>query len=133
MFNLNIPPSSLLGVEGSGGLCSKPNTPEILNSLIAMTNPLDNYNFNTNNSSMDSSSVRAFNNNCNTQVSSLSPISKFCRYIIKYFSFRIFHQSMSHDSSSSSGSPLDSPATVNRTPSVQQVSLTHIVIEECSR
>ncbi|KAI9590732.1 activating transcription factor 3 isoform X1 [Glossina fuscipes] len=95
MFNLNIPPSSLLGVEGSGGLCSKPNTPEILNSLIAMTNPLDNYNFNTNNSSMDSSSVRAFNNNCNTQ-------------------------SMSHDSSSSSGSPLDSPATVNRTPSVQQ-------------
>lgn len=50
MFNLNIPPSSLLGVEGSGGLCSKPNTPEILNSLIAMTNPLDNYNFSGNNS-----------------------------------------------------------------------------------
>lgn len=68
MFNLNIPPSSLLGVEGSGGLCSKPNTPEILNSLIAMTNPLDNYNFNANNNNNSSAStpssvtVRNFNN-----------------------------------------------------------------------
>lgn len=75
MFNLNIPPSSLLGVEGSGGLCSKPNTPEILNSLIAMTNPLDNFNFttsnnNNNNNSLASTpvSVTVRNFNANTQV-----------------------------------------------------------------
>lgn len=72
MFNLNIPPSSLLGVEGSGGLCSKPNTPEILNSLIAMTNPLDNYNFSNNNNNSAAStpaSVTVRNFNANTQVS----------------------------------------------------------------
>lgn len=76
MFNLNIPPSSLLGVEGSGGLCSKPNTPEILNSLIAMTNPLDNYNFSNNINGSNSNSLAATtpavvtvrNFNANTQV-----------------------------------------------------------------
>ena len=52
MFNLiNLPPNtSLLGVDnnGSGGLCSTPKTPEIVNTLIAMTtNPLDNYTFTT--------------------------------------------------------------------------------------
>ncbi|XP_075154818.1 activating transcription factor 3-like [Haematobia irritans] len=98
MFNVNIPPSSLLGVEGSGGLCSKPNTPEILNSLIAMTNPLDNYNFNGNNSSASTpASVTVRNFITNTQ-------------------------NISQDSchSSSSSTPLDSPAATNFTPSVQQ-------------
>lgn len=43
MFNLNIPDaSSYLGIEGAGGgLCSTPRTPELLNTLFAMTNPLD--------------------------------------------------------------------------------------------
>ncbi|XP_013101039.1 activating transcription factor 3 [Stomoxys calcitrans] len=98
MFNLNIPASSLLGVEGNGGLCSKPNTPEILNSLIAMTNPLDNYNFNGNNSSASTpASVTMRNFIANTQ-------------------------NISQDSchSSSSSTPLDSPAATNFTPSVQQ-------------
>lgn len=44
MFNLNIPTTSLLGIDGSS-LCTTPKTPEILNSLMAMTNPLDNYTF----------------------------------------------------------------------------------------
>lgn len=51
MFNLNVNVSTaagtavnnLLAVESA---CTTPRTPEILNSLIAMTNPLDNYNFN---------------------------------------------------------------------------------------
>ena len=34
--------NGLLGVETAG---STPRTPEILNSLMAMTNPMDNYNF----------------------------------------------------------------------------------------
>ena len=60
MFNLNIP----LSIEGSS-LCSTPKTPEILNSLIAMSNPLDSYNYNTLNSSTASTpgstvSVRNF-------------------------------------------------------------------------
>lgn len=47
MFNSNIPAASLLSIESSGlGLgAHTPKTPEILNSLIAMTNPLDNYSF----------------------------------------------------------------------------------------
>lgn len=48
MYNLNVnlattaAAGSLLGVDTG---CTTPRTPEILNSLIAMTNPLDNYNF----------------------------------------------------------------------------------------
>lgn len=37
--------SNLLAAESAA---STPRTPEILNSLIAMTNPLDQYNYNTN-------------------------------------------------------------------------------------
>lgn len=45
MYNLNVNVNAagaagLLGVEGS---CTTPKTPEILNSLIAMTNPFDGY------------------------------------------------------------------------------------------
>lgn len=50
MYNLNVnlatsaanAVNNLLAVETG---CTTPRTPEILNSLIAMTNPLDNYNF----------------------------------------------------------------------------------------
>lgn len=72
MFNLNIPPSSLLGVEGSGGLCSKPNTPEILNSLIAMTNPLDNYNFVNNINSNNNNNTNSNNNSTATTPASVT-------------------------------------------------------------
>lgn len=51
MFNLNIPDaSSYLGIDGAGGggLCSTPRTPELLNTLFAMTNPLDNITFTAN-------------------------------------------------------------------------------------
>lgn len=51
MYNLNVNVSAagtavnnLLAVESA---CTTPRTPEILNSLIAMTNPLDGYNFNS--------------------------------------------------------------------------------------
>ncbi|KAM7346705.1 activating transcription factor 3 [Cochliomyia hominivorax] len=108
MFNLNIPPSSLLGVEGSGGLCSKPNTPEILNSLIAMTNPLDNYNFPNN--------INSSNNTNNNNLTATTPASVTVR------NFNANTQNTSQDSShsSSSSTPLDSPAGTNTTPSVQQ-------------
>lgn len=50
MYNLNVnlaataasTVSNLLAVESA---CTTPRTPEIVNSLIAMTNPLDNYTF----------------------------------------------------------------------------------------
>lgn len=102
MFNLNTP-TSLLGIDGCG-LSSTPKTPEIVNSLIAMTNPMDNYNFTTlHNGSAASTpgsaaSLRGFNGAPNAQIIS---------------------QDSSH--SSSSTSPVDSPGGTNTTPpSVQQ-------------
>lgn len=51
MYNLNVnvnvaassAVTNLLAVESA---CTTPRTPEILNSLIAMTNPMDDYNYN---------------------------------------------------------------------------------------
>lgn len=58
MYNLNVnvstagtPVNNLLAVENAA---NTPRTPEILNSLIAMTNPLDNYNFDSNNGNKSS-------------------------------------------------------------------------------
>lgn len=47
MFNSNIPAASLLSIDSSSfGLGGHtPKTPEIVNSLIAMTNPLDSFNY----------------------------------------------------------------------------------------
>lgn len=90
MFNSNATLTSLLGVD-NGGLCTTPKTPEILNSLMALTNPLDNYNFTSTDAAQHMSPL-----NSNHQIS----------------------QDSSH--SSCSGSPLDSPAGSNTTPSVQQ-------------
>lgn len=46
MYNLNVSGPPLLGVDGA--VCTQtPRTPEILNSLIAMTNPLE-YSFPSN-------------------------------------------------------------------------------------
>uniref|UniRef100_W8B9S1 Transforming protein v-Fos/v-Fox n=1 Tax=Ceratitis capitata TaxID=7213 RepID=W8B9S1_CERCA len=101
MFNLNTP-SSLLGID-CGGLSSTPKTPEIVNTLIAMTNPLDNYSFTalTNASTATTPgsavSMRTYNGAPNAQLTS---------------------QDSSH--SSSSNSPIDSPCGANATPSVQQ-------------
>lgn len=75
MFNLNTP-ASLLGIDCSG-LTTTPKTPEIVNSLIAMTNPMDNYNFAPlNNDSAASTpgsavSMRSFNGSTNVQVRKL--------------------------------------------------------------
>ncbi|XP_058455188.1 activating transcription factor 3 [Malaya genurostris] len=93
MFNSNlsltVPP--LLGIDG--GVCTTPRTPEILNSLMAMTNPLE-YSYPVTAAVMNGSSTTC-NNNPTSQAS--------------------------HDShSNSSDSPLDSPAGPGRTPSVQQ-------------
>ncbi|XP_055549311.1 activating transcription factor 3 [Wyeomyia smithii] len=98
MFNTNlsltVPP--LLGIDG--GVCTTPRTPEILNSLMAMTNPLE-YSYpvasNPNGSNNTSPAVATVANNTVSLAS--------------------------HDShSNSSDSPLDSPAGHGRTPSVQQ-------------
>ncbi|XP_055907992.1 activating transcription factor 3 [Eupeodes corollae] len=85
MFNLNIPQT--LGLDAG----STPKTPEIVNSLMAMSNPMDNYFTST-----QGISVRSFN--------SMNP--------------QAISQDSSH--SSCSGSPLDSPAGTATTPSVQQ-------------
>ncbi|KAL1401922.1 hypothetical protein pipiens_006311 [Culex pipiens pipiens] len=102
MFNSNlsltVPP--MLGLDS--GVCTTPRTPEILNSLMAMTNPLE-YSYpvaaalaNTGTTSISTSTTT--NNNNNNSVSQASQDSH----------------------SNSSGSPLDSPAGHGRTPSVQQ-------------
>lgn len=102
MFNSNlsltVPP--MLGLDS--GVCTTPRTPEILNSLMAMTNPLE-YSYpalaantsNTSTSANNSATTTANNNNSVSQASQDSH-------------------------SNSSGSPLDSPAGQGRTPSVQQ-------------
>ncbi|CAD7086727.1 unnamed protein product [Hermetia illucens] len=100
MFNLNIPTTSLLGIDGSS-LCTTPKTPEILNSLMAMTNPLDNYTFTPATTAQQQLQQQ-------TNATTISQNGN--------------HQMISQDSnhSSCSGSPLDSPAGSNSTPSVQQ-------------
>ncbi|XP_055604976.1 activating transcription factor 3 [Uranotaenia lowii] len=110
MFNSNlsltVPP--LLGIDG--GVCTTPRTPEILNSLMAMTNPLE-YSFPvTSNTSSSNNSIIINNNNNNNNGQSTcggtinSSVTQAC-----------------HDShSNSSDSPLDSPAGHGKTPSVQQ-------------
>ncbi|KAM8719221.1 hypothetical protein ACLKA7_011866 [Drosophila subpalustris] len=102
MFNSNIPATALLSLESSGCLgAHTPKTPEILNSVIAMTNPLDSFNFNASNS-------------CSAASTPLVTIRNFCG--------NPNGQSHSQDSSHSScsASPLDSPAGTATTPSVQQ-------------
>lgn len=98
MFNSNlsltVPP--MLGLDS--GVCTTPRTPEILNSLMAMTNPLE-YSYPalaTGNTSTNNNTATTSNNN--NSVSQASQDSH----------------------SNSSGSPLDSPAGQGRTPSVQQ-------------
>lgn len=100
MYNINVnlattATSNHLLVES---ICTTtPRTPEILNSLIAMTNPLDNYNFGGGNGCDDTTTL--CNNNDKTSVQ-----SAICG-------------SSSNDSNSSSSSQLESPTT--NPPSVQ--------------
>ncbi|XP_062563837.1 activating transcription factor 3-like [Armigeres subalbatus] len=98
-LSLTVPP--LLGIDG--GVCTTPRTPEILNSLMAMTNPLE-YSYpsvatQANTTTSAGLLVGSTNTASSQQVSQTS-----------------------HDShSNSSDSPLDSPAAGHRkTPSVQQ-------------
>lgn len=109
MFNSNlsltVPP--MLGLDS--GVCTTPRTPEILNSLMAMTNPLE-YSYpvaalaNTNHSTA-STSVGV------TTLSSNTPATNNNNSV---------SQASNDSHSNSSGSPLDSPAGHGRTPSVQQ-------------
>lgn len=103
-LSLTVPP--LLGIDG--GVCTTPRTPEILNSLMAMTNPLE-YSYpcpattQANNTTTAASTGVLGSNPC--AVAGSQQVSQ-----------------ASHDShSNSSDSPLDSPAAGHRkTPSVQQ-------------
>lgn len=143
MFNSNIPASSLLSIDSGGLLMGghTPKTPEILNSLIAMTNPLENFSYSSaaaaaaavsvasSSASCSAAStpvvtVRHFNGHPNGQVSDFPHIHRVdtCRILnvrILYMYFQSHSQDSSH--SSCSGSPLDSPAGTATTPSVQQV------------
>lgn len=94
MYNLNVNVSAagtavnnLLAVESA---CTTPRTPEILNSLIAMTNPLDGYSFGGEAAKGNGSG----NGGCTSSYS------------------------LHHDSDSSSSKEADSPTT-NSPPSVQ--------------
>lgn len=81
MFNSNIPATALLSIEGSGLGAHTPKTPEILNSLIAMTSPLDNL-FNPSNSCSAASTpvvtIRNFGGNPNGQVCTAYPCPTLC-------------------------------------------------------
>lgn len=99
MFNSNlsltVPP--MLGLDS--GVCTTPRTPEILNSLMAMTNPLEySYPALACNNSTSAITITTATTNIHNSVSQASQDSH----------------------SNSSGSPLDSPAGHGRTPSVQQ-------------
>lgn len=99
MFNLNInvttagtAVNNLLAVES---VCTTPRTPEILNSLIAMTNPLDNYNFNNQSNTSNTKNGRNCPQNLNhdsnssscsqgeTSTSSPPSIQHTCSQLIK--------------------------------------------------
>lgn len=95
MYNLNVNVSTagtavnnLLAVENAA---STPRTPEILNSLIAMTNPLDEYNFNSNNGKNKSSCPQNVSNDSNsssysheeTSTSSPPSVQHTCSQLIK--------------------------------------------------
>ncbi|KAH8289535.1 hypothetical protein KR054_007100 [Drosophila jambulina] len=118
MFNSNIPAASLLSIDSSGlsGLgAHTPKTPEILNSLIAMTNPLDNYSFSA--SAAAAAAISA------SSAASCSSAASTPVVTVRHFNGHPNGQLHSQDSSHSScsGSPLDSPAGGNATtPSVQQ-------------
>lgn len=133
MFNSNIPATALLSIEGSGLGAHTPKTPEILNSLIAMTSPLDNL-FNPSNSCSAASTpvvtIRNFGGNPNGQVCTayplpfaplLVPVPPQTYNLIYPFPFQLQSHSQDSSHSSCSASPLDSPAGTASTPSVQQV------------
>lgn len=93
MFNLNVNVSAaatnaavnnLLAVESA---CTTPRTPEILNSLIAMTNPLDSYSFNN---AKNKNCPQNVNNDSNssssqgeTSTSSPPSVQHTCSQLIK--------------------------------------------------
>lgn len=95
MYNLNVNVSTtagsavnnLLSVESA---CTTPRTPEILNSLIAMTNPLDNYSF-SNNANKNKSCPQNVSNDSNssscshedTSTSSPPSVQHTCSQLIK--------------------------------------------------
>lgn len=91
MYNLNVNVSTagtavnnLLAVEQAN---STPRTPEILNSLIAMTNPLDNYNFSSKNRSCPQNMSNDSNSSsCSQEESSTSSppsVQHTCSQLIK--------------------------------------------------
>lgn len=100
-LSLTVPP--LMGIEA--GVCTTPRTPEILNSLMAMTNPLEY--------SYPSAATTQANTTISAGVLAGSSANTASSQQVSQ---------ASHDShSNSSDSPLDSPAAGHRkTPSVQQ-------------
>lgn len=106
MFNLNTSLSTpLLGVDMS----QTPRTPEILNSLIAMTNPLE-YSF----------SSASSGNSLSTFTSTITPLSTSGTGNDSQVSKDSFLHQLDTQSNCSSSS-VESPATTPTTPSLQQV------------
>uniref|UniRef100_U5EER6 Putative activating transcription factor 3 n=1 Tax=Corethrella appendiculata TaxID=1370023 RepID=U5EER6_9DIPT len=122
MYNLNVsltaPP--LLGIDS--GICTTtPRTPEILNSLMAMTNPLE-YSFpSTPATGSPSTATILTDNSTISNLQQQSPIASSATTATSHHTTN-GHLSMSHTDShsNSSDSPLDSPAGPPSTPSVQQ-------------
>ncbi|XP_034670851.1 activating transcription factor 3 isoform X2 [Drosophila subobscura] len=112
MFNSNITAASLLSIENSGLNLGAhtPKTPEILNSLIAMTNPLDNYSF---------AAAAAVSAAVSASSAASTPVVSVRNFNGHPTNGQLHSQDSSH--SSCSASPLDSPAGGTATmPSVQQ-------------
>ncbi|XP_017086776.1 activating transcription factor 3 [Drosophila eugracilis] len=117
MFNSNIPATSLLSIDNGGILMGAhtPKTPEILNSLIAMTNPLDNFNYSSGTAAAVSAAVSASAASSASCSAASTPV-----VTVRHFNGHPNGQSQDSSHSSCSGSPLDSPAGTATTPSVQQ-------------
>lgn len=111
-FNTSLQTPPMLGVGMDFG-SSTPRTPEILNSLIAMTNPFE-YSYASVNSSQ-ASAIPSYD---------VSPVIA-CK-TESFLNHQFDHNSQSNCSSSSSAespstTPLHLAATISSTPSLQQV------------
>lgn len=132
-FNTSLSTPPLLGVGVGVDFCSNtPRTPEILNSLIAMTNPFEYSYASVTNSqsqiiptSVSTSSSSIFNNNCHSDISPVIACKMENSFLQQYD-----NNSQSNCSSSSSlespsnsaNTPLHLASTISSTtPSLQQV------------
>lgn len=125
-FNMSLSTPPMLGVD----ICSQtPRTPEILNSLIAMTNPLDLYSFTPSCSQM---SMNIPQSTATTMTLNPSPMvgGGNNNHHLQHHKPDILIHHFDNASCSSISSSIESPSATppqTITPSLQQVSLKQLV------